>query len=963
MYFAPMRALQIAIIGALVWAQQPNGLLDTLTDLVQHREYMVRMRDGVPLATSIDLPIFSDTAQIEIDVDSLDPRLQGLGRRRVRIAYPGTQYLIYPEQADPYALPVMFRRTPYNKRNTELGKGYAILGYAGGEQDMRGRYRSWGVYLPMYSDSWDKTAYMQHIGHNAGHPLDITPTKEANTHEDGWDTYRWLLDSLKYDRDGDGIEEALRCNGKIGMMGGSASGNTQYQLAAAHRIDPNAPGLKCLMPIVASGEFYYSAGHHNGVYRERLIDGWVRGEVEFYGRWVSGPANVYDSIHTLADYGPHIQTSQQAAEACIDFWTTMNGAHYPNSPARAVMDISHATLDANGNPQWRGPKSRYENIQVPVYNLTGWWDIFIDGQIQTWQYLMKHLPPSLKKYQKLVIGPWAHQSIGTRSTGDMRILPDGRDHRYPMSVIQPFNIPDEPRLNIQRAVRLAASELVGWFRYFLGTPTFQLPPDTAWQYLGSISGQEVYIRMPADTFRADYYSFYNFMNGVSGLNNFPIAIRFGVNGAPETQIVSIPATGRSVFGETAPQPISAPSYEFDATQPNGIPNVRFYVVGPVADSLNPSVGNYWYSADTFPLPNLPRLRLYLRGDGRLTEVPPSEPESPRAFVANPLNPVLTHGGPNMIVRTPDNSRLSQGQMDFADPAYRSIVLDRPATYIVNGQNYSDLIAYVSDYVPESLCIAGFSVVQLYMALKPLWGPFPDSANGDVIVRILDVYPDGREYYVFEGACNARAREYAESLADGEEDTSKPWYNLVADSIYKWRFRTLPIAYCWGKGHRIKVLVSATNYPRYQACPNVPLMPGEFYRRRPFDNNSYQFHGVAMEPRQNLQTIYSSPDKLSYIEFPVLGGRFVSGLSGYQEKEKVQSKVYPNPAQGSAVVEVFGEGVYDAEVYTVTGERIFKAEFAHRIGLPVKEWLSGVYVVRVSGKDGHVVGIHKLVVQY
>jgi predicted acyl esterase len=86
--------------------------------------------------------------------------------------------------------------------------------------------------------------------------------------------------------------------------------------------------------------------------------------------------------------------------------------------------------------------SRYTNIQVPVYNLTGWWDIFIDGQIQTWQYLMKYLPDSLKKYQKLLIGPWAHQTIGTRSTGDMRVLPDGRDHRYPLNVTEEFNVPD-----------------------------------------------------------------------------------------------------------------------------------------------------------------------------------------------------------------------------------------------------------------------------------------------------------------------------------------------------------------------------------------------------------------------------------------------------------------------------------------------------------------------------------------
>ncbi len=365
--------IALILLGAWLCAQQPNGKIDTLTDLISQTEYMVPMRDGVRLATTVGLPIFSDTAALDVNLSSLG--IPGLsGTRRLRFAYPGTQYFIYPNQPDSYALPVMFTRTPYNKGSGELSMAYALLGYAGLEQDMRGRYRAQGVYLPMYSDSWDKNAYVSHLGANAGHPLDITPTKEANMHEDGYDSYRWILDSLRYDSDSSGHitnSDRLRCNGRIGMFGGSALGNTQYQLAAAHKIDPSRPGLKCLMPVVASGELYYSAGHHNGVFRERLVDGWLRGQVEFYGNWVNGPANVYDGIHTVAEYGSSIQNSQQAAEVCIDFWTTMNRSHYPNSPARAVMDISHATLDNNGNPQWRGPVSRYTNIQVPVYNFTG----------------------------------------------------------------------------------------------------------------------------------------------------------------------------------------------------------------------------------------------------------------------------------------------------------------------------------------------------------------------------------------------------------------------------------------------------------------------------------------------------------------------------------------------------------------------------------------------------------------
>jgi predicted acyl esterase len=85
------------------------------------------------------------------------------------------------------------------------------------------------------------------------------------------------------------------------------------------------------------------------------------------------------------------------------------------------MDITRAMVDENGEGSLNGTHSRYTNMEVPAYHLTGWWDIFIDGQIETWANMRKHLDRSKKNYklQKLVIGPWAHQTIGQRTTGDM----------------------------------------------------------------------------------------------------------------------------------------------------------------------------------------------------------------------------------------------------------------------------------------------------------------------------------------------------------------------------------------------------------------------------------------------------------------------------------------------------------------------------------------------------------------
>ena len=84
------------------------------------------------------------------------------------------------------------------------------------------------------------------------------------------------------------------------------------------------------------------------------------------------------------------------------------------------MDASAAPVDANGEGSATGQFSRYTNMNVPTLNLTGWWDIFIDGQIDTWTQMKKYTLPQVKDKQYIVIGPWAHQTIGQTKTGDMQ---------------------------------------------------------------------------------------------------------------------------------------------------------------------------------------------------------------------------------------------------------------------------------------------------------------------------------------------------------------------------------------------------------------------------------------------------------------------------------------------------------------------------------------------------------------
>lgn len=966
----PYACLFVLYFSLPLWSTaqgtQPDGVLDGLDELTTRHEVMFPMSDSVVLATDVILPILNDDlgiANLEINLgDALGvPLLPSVTVPKLKLANRGLQFYQYPNQENPYQLPGIFTRTPYSKADPTQAQAETALGYVGMMQDMRGRDASAGVYLPMFSDSWAKAPYLDTIHH----PLDTTAGHLASFHQDGHESLQLIYTHLRRTENGDSVfisddpQYPLVFNGDLGMLGGSATANTQYQAAAVAPTNTDSAGLKCLLPMVSSGEFYHCTGHHNGVFRERIIDGWLRGQVESYNNYSSAPdSSVFNFIHSMQDYGPQISTPKEAAETAIDFWTTMNAAHEPNSFVRAVMDISHAPLDENGNPDPNGSVSRYTNLDLPIYNLTGWWDIFIDGQIQTHQLLQQHTTKN-KHRQKLVIGPFAHQTISSRATGDMREDPTtGADNRYPENVTTLVGV-NINGIDLDNLGNLSDSEVIDYFRHYLGQPTVVLPTVDEWQYLAEIAGTDVFIKVPADTFNVSFANFFNFFMGTGPLNQLPISIKglegFGVD-STEINYIDLPATGTSLLGEDLGGITLADSsqYEWDATQTGGIPEVRFYVVGPVNDGISgeeaPRMGNYWYAADTFPLPDLPEQTLYFQGNGDLSINEPASGEVMLDFLADPDNPVVTHGGANMIVKTPDGTRDSQGQMNLADPAVKNLTMTRPEVF-VEGEYYTDVLAFESGEIQDSFSIAGFPVAKLFMKSRPLDNKALDSTNTDFVVRIVDVYPDGRELYVQEGAVNARARDYAAHWAEtGTENDAIPFTNIAADSLYEYKFRMLPIAYTFGKGHKIKVLISSTNYPRYQPCPNVPLEPGSFLRRRPYEARSIEFRGETLYPRKAVNTMAISDIYAGGITFQVLGGNMlnVNREEAFSPTNKANElAMYPNPARERVQLTMETPGNYRLEVRNPMGQRVLSGQFSQQYSLRIGELPAGVYLVKVS----------------
>lgn len=163
----------------------------------------------------------------------------------------------------------------------------------------------------------------------------------------------------------------------------------------------------------------------------------------------------------------------------------------------------------------------------------------------------------------------------------------------------------------------------------------------------------------------------------------------------------------------------------------------------------------------------------LAGDGRLApESPPSQP--PDRFVYDPWDPVPTGA-------VPAYSRL---------PADQRRVEARP-----------DVLVYSSGVLSQPLEVTGPITLTLWIASSA-----PDT---DFTAKLIDVFPDGTARLLTDGILRTRYRKSATALALMEPGT--PTELTINVGVTSNLFQT---------GHRIRLEVSSSNFPRYDRNPNT-----------------------------------------------------------------------------------------------------------------------------------------------
>lgn len=264
---------------------------------------------------------------------------------------------------------------------------------------------------------------------------------------------------------------------------------------------------------------------------------------------------------------------------------------------------------------------------------------------------------------------------------------------------------------------------------------------------------------------------------------------------PWTHHVLNKQVGQLVFpnADRVPENLHDSWLWFDATlkdQTNAVQSaaaVTYYVMGDTSDPNAP--GNRWRSAAQWP-PFPPRpTKLLLNGDrSAVLDATDSQPAASTgevlSFHSDPENPVPTLGGYELTI--PAGA--------FNQEAIES---------------RQDLLVFTTPPLTEPLEVTGNVLAHLLVECSQ-----PDA---DLIVRLCDVYPDGKSYNICEGALRLRFREGLDKETHIPVDSNRP----VPVKISCW-----PTSIIFNKGHSLRVHIAASNSPALQPNRQNGLPPNE-----------------------------------------------------------------------------------------------------------------------------------------
>ena len=251
--------------------------------------------------------------------------------------------------------------------------------------------------------------------------------------------------------------------------------------------------------------------------------------------------------------------------------------------------------------------------------------------------------------------------------------------------------------------------------------------------------------------------------------------------------------------------------ETAASYDAGTPKVRYFAMGEQA----------WREADTWPPADAEEKTFYLAsggqanslfGDGRLSsEAPSSEEGSVDRFTYDPLVPVRTRGGNFCCLGGEPEGPFDQ----------------RPV------EARHDVLVYTSGVLQEPLDVVGPIRVVLHVG--------SDAKDTDITVKLVDVHADGSAINLDDTILRLRYR-------DGFD--KKVW--MEKGEVYEVELGPMATANVFQAGHRVRLEVSSSNFPRYDR--NLNTGGNNYDESEPVTAHNAVFHSSTVHPSRLVLSV-------------------------------------------------------------------------------------------------------------
>ena len=291
------------------------------------------------------------------------------------------------------------------------------------------------------------------------------------------------------------------------------------------------------------------------------------------------------------------------------------------------------------------------------------------------------------------------------------------------------------------------------------------------------------------------------------------------------------------------------------------PKVRYYLMGDPARA--DEMGCQWLEAETWPPKSQTMQLLYLTENGSLENGPPVANRD-LTFSFDPADPVPTLGGNNLTIKNGPYDQRALGSR-------------------------SDVLSFVSNELSTPLRVEGFVRGQLFISSNR-----PDT---DFTLKLIDVYPDGREMLVTDGIQRARFRNGC---------TEEIVRLLTPGKVTSIEISLPPTAIVFNSGHRIKVNISSSNYPRYEVNPNTDAEPND-----------------RSNPQPALNTVHIGGDFASRLLLPVVQEETRVASRPAQPREFRLFANYPNPFNAATIIEYSlpSQAYVRLNIFNARGEQV------------------------------------------